>query len=238
MRRSRPSSSNKIRGTFNSVAVKAPGFGDRRKAMLGDIAILTGGQVISEEVGLKLENGHRSTCSAGPAVSSITKDDTTIIDGGGQRRRGEGPDRADQAGDRGHRLGLGPREAPGASRQARRRRCRRARSAPPPRSSSRRRSTASRTPSRRRVRRSRRASSPAAAPPSSAAVPAVEEGSRRSFAATRRPVRAIVAKALEEPLKWIAINAGLEGAVHGAAGRGRERRTSASTRSRASSRTS
>src|SRR5207237_3586159 len=47
---------NKIRGTFNSVAVKAPGFGDRRKAMLQDIAILTGGQVISEEVGLKLEN--------------------------------------------------------------------------------------------------------------------------------------------------------------------------------------
>ncbi len=47
---------NKIRGTFNAVAVKAPGFGDRRKAMLQDIAILTGGQVVSEEVGLKLEN--------------------------------------------------------------------------------------------------------------------------------------------------------------------------------------
>ena len=47
---------NKLRGTFTSVAVKAPGFGDRRKAMLADIAILTGGQVISEEVGLKLEN--------------------------------------------------------------------------------------------------------------------------------------------------------------------------------------
>jgi chaperonin GroEL len=56
---------NKIRGTFKSVAVKAPGFGDRRKAMLQDIAILTGGQVISEEVGLKLENAG-STCSARP----------------------------------------------------------------------------------------------------------------------------------------------------------------------------
>ena len=61
---------NKIRGTFKSVAVKAPGFGDRRKAMLGDIAILTGGQVISEEVGLKLETASSSTCSAGPARSS------------------------------------------------------------------------------------------------------------------------------------------------------------------------
>ncbi|GIU86300.1 MAG: hypothetical protein KatS3mg009_0815 [Acidimicrobiia bacterium] len=60
---------NKIRGTFKSVAVKAPGFGERRKAMLQDMAILTGGQVISEEVGLKLENV-TSTCSAGPARSS------------------------------------------------------------------------------------------------------------------------------------------------------------------------
>ena len=60
---------NKIRGTFKSVAVKAPGFGDRRKAMLQDIAILTGGQVISEEVGLKLETTG-STCSARPARSS------------------------------------------------------------------------------------------------------------------------------------------------------------------------
>ena len=56
---------NKIRGTFKSVAVKAPGFGDRRKAMLQDIAILTGGQVISEEVGLKLENATLD-CSAVP----------------------------------------------------------------------------------------------------------------------------------------------------------------------------
>ena len=61
---------NKIRGTFKSAAVKAPGFGDRRKAMLQDIAILTGGQVISEEVGLKLENAGVWTCSATPARSS------------------------------------------------------------------------------------------------------------------------------------------------------------------------
>jgi chaperonin GroEL len=73
---------NKIRGTFKSVAVKAPGFGDRRKAMLQDIAILTGGQVISEEVGLKLENtGVELLGSARKVV--ITKDETTIVEGGG-----------------------------------------------------------------------------------------------------------------------------------------------------------
>jgi chaperonin GroEL len=73
---------NKIRGTFKSVAVKAPGFGDRRKAMLGDIAILTGGQVVSEEVGLKLENADLSLL--GRARKFVTtKDETTIIEGAG-----------------------------------------------------------------------------------------------------------------------------------------------------------
>jgi chaperonin GroEL len=73
---------NKIRGTFKSVAVKAPGFGDRRKAMLGDIAILTGGQVISEEVGLKLENATLDLLGRARKVV-ITKDETTIVDGAG-----------------------------------------------------------------------------------------------------------------------------------------------------------
>ncbi|GAA4756614.1 chaperonin GroEL [Modestobacter marinus] len=73
---------NKIRGTFKSVAVKAPGFGDRRKAMLGDIAILTGGQVISEEVGLKLDTADLSLL--GRARKFVTtKDETTIIEGAG-----------------------------------------------------------------------------------------------------------------------------------------------------------
>jgi len=73
---------NKIRGTFKSVAVKAPGFGDRRKAMLADIAILTGGQVVSEEVGLKLENADLSLL--GRARKFVTtKDETTIIEGAG-----------------------------------------------------------------------------------------------------------------------------------------------------------
>ena len=73
---------NKIRGTFKSVAVKAPGFGDRRKAMLQDIAILTGGQVISEEVGLKLENVTLDLLGRAKRVL-ITKDETTIIEGVG-----------------------------------------------------------------------------------------------------------------------------------------------------------
>ncbi|MGV9250663.1 chaperonin GroEL [Streptomyces sp. NPDC003697] len=73
---------NKIRGTFKSVAVKAPGFGDRRKAMLGDIAILTGGEVISEEVGLKLENASLDLLGRARKVV-VTKDETTIIDGAG-----------------------------------------------------------------------------------------------------------------------------------------------------------
>jgi len=73
---------NKIRGTFKSVAVKAPGFGDRRKAMLQDIAILTGGQVISEEVGLKLENVTLDLLGTAKKIV-ITKDETTIIEGAG-----------------------------------------------------------------------------------------------------------------------------------------------------------
>ncbi|GAY09033.1 chaperonin GroEL [Pseudonocardia sp. N23] len=73
---------NKIRGTFKSVAVKAPGFGDRREAMLTDMAILTGGEVISEKVGLKLENADLSLLGSARKVV-VTKDETTIVDGSG-----------------------------------------------------------------------------------------------------------------------------------------------------------
>jgi chaperonin GroEL len=73
---------NKVRGTFKSVAVKAPGFGDRRKAMLQDIAILTGGQVISEEIGLKLESADISMLGRARKVV-VTKDETTIVEGSG-----------------------------------------------------------------------------------------------------------------------------------------------------------
>ena len=80
---------NKIRGTFASVAVKAPGFGERRKAMLQDMATLTGGQVIAEEVGLKLENTELELLGRARKVV-ITKDDTTIVDGGGNAEDVEG----------------------------------------------------------------------------------------------------------------------------------------------------
>ena len=80
---------NKIRGIFKSVAVKAPGFGDRRKAMLQDIAILTGGQVIAEEVGLKLENTEIAMLGRARKVV-ITKDETTIVEGAGDAEQIKG----------------------------------------------------------------------------------------------------------------------------------------------------
>ena len=80
---------NKIRGTFKSVAVKAPGFGDRRKAMLGDIAILTGGQVISEEVGLKLDSADLDLLGRARKVV-VTKDETTIVEASEDRAAIEG----------------------------------------------------------------------------------------------------------------------------------------------------
>jgi chaperonin GroEL len=75
---------NKIRGTFNAVAVKAPGFGDRRKAMLQDLAVLTGGQVVAEEVGLKLDTVGLEVLGTARRIV-VTKDDTTVIDGAGAK---------------------------------------------------------------------------------------------------------------------------------------------------------
>jgi chaperonin GroEL len=75
---------NKIRGTFNAVAVKAPGFGDRRKAMLGDMATLTGATVIAEEVGLKLDQAGLEVLGSARRVT-VTKDDTTLVDGAGKK---------------------------------------------------------------------------------------------------------------------------------------------------------
>jgi chaperonin GroEL len=80
---------NKLRGTLQCAAVKAPGFGDRRKAMLEDIAILTGGRVISEDLGLKLENITLNDLGTAKTVN-IDKDNTTIVDGGGNRKDLEG----------------------------------------------------------------------------------------------------------------------------------------------------
>ena len=75
---------NKLRGTLNVAAVKAPGFGDRRKAMLEDIAILTGGQVITEDLGIKLENVTVNDLGTAKRIV-VDKDTTTIIDGAGSK---------------------------------------------------------------------------------------------------------------------------------------------------------
>ena len=112
---------NKLRGTFTAVAVKAPGFGDRRKRMLEDIAILTGAEVITEELGLKLENTKLSQLGHARKVV-IDKDSTTIIDGAGDSEAIKARIKQLKSGDRGHRLRLRPREAPGAPREAGRRR--------------------------------------------------------------------------------------------------------------------
>ncbi len=90
---------NKLRGVFNALAVKAPGFGDRRKAMLQDIAVLTGGQVITEEMGRKLETVQIADLGRCDRVVS-TKEDTTIIGGAGEETADQGPHRPDQGRDR------------------------------------------------------------------------------------------------------------------------------------------
>ncbi len=115
---------NKLRGTFTAVAVKAPGFGDRRKRMLEDIAIVSGGEVITEEMGLKLENTKISqlgTRAQGRRRQGHDHDHRRWW----QVRRHQGPHQAAEVRDREHRLRLRPREAPGAAGQACRRRRRR-----------------------------------------------------------------------------------------------------------------
>ena len=155
---------NKLRGTFNAAAVKAPGFGDRRKRMLEDIAILTGGEVITEELGLKLENTQLNQLGSARRVV-ITKDNTVIVDGAGETERSRAgstrsaprsrpPTRTSTARSSRSASPSSPAASPSS------------RSAPRPRRSSRSASTASRTPSPRPGRPSKRASSPAVAWPS------------------------------------------------------------------------
>ena len=114
---------NKIRGLLNVVAVKAPGFGDRRKAMLADMAVLTGGQVVSEALGLQAGQHQPGR----PRPGAPDRGDQGHYDSHRRRRRSgrdPGPDPADPYRDREHRLRLGPREAAGAAGQAVRRRVR------------------------------------------------------------------------------------------------------------------
>ena len=113
---------NKLRGTLNACAVKAPGFGDRRKAMLEDIAILTGGKAIMEETGIKLEGVRLEDLGRAKRVT-IDKDNTTIVDGAGTAEGHRRPHQAAPRADRGDHLRLRSREAAGAAGEARRRRC-------------------------------------------------------------------------------------------------------------------
>ena len=112
---------NKLRGGLKVAAVKAPGFGDRRKAMLEDIAVLTAGQMISEDLGIKLENVTLDMLGRAKRVL-IEKDTTTIIDGSGDKAGIAARIQPDQGADRGNHLGLRQGEAAGAAGEARRRR--------------------------------------------------------------------------------------------------------------------
>ena len=202
---------NKIRGTFKSVAVKAPGFGERRKAMLQDIAILTGGQVITEEVGLKLENTTLDLLGRARKIV-VTKDETTIVEGAGSEDDIKGRisqikteiENTDSDYDReklqerlaklsGGVAVLKVGAATEVELKEKKHRIEDAVSAPP-------------------RPRSRRASSPAAAWPCCGRRPAVDRrrGQARGRRGHRRPHRG---PAVEEPLKQIAVNAGLEGGV-------------------------
>ena len=112
---------NKLRGTLQAAAVKAPGFGDRRKAMLEDIAILTGGRALTEDLGIKLENIKLEDLGKAKKVT-IDKDNTTIVEGSRRAERDRRPRQADPHAGRGDHVGLRPREAAGAPGEARRRR--------------------------------------------------------------------------------------------------------------------
>ena len=202
---------NKIRGTFSSVAVKAPGFGDRRKAMLGDIAVLTGAQVIDSDVGLKLESATLDLLGHTRRVV-VTKDETTVVDGAGDEAAVKGRIAQIRREDRRDRFGLGSRKTPRATCEARRRRCCRASWR-----GDRSRAQGKEAPHRRCALSATRA--------------AIEEGivagggtallrarvainkAAASLEGDEATGAQIVAKAVEEPLKWIATNAGLEGAV-------------------------
>ena len=112
---------NKLRGTLRVCAVKAPGFGDRRKAMLQDVAVLTNGQVISEEVGFKLENAVLTDLGRAKRIV-VDKDNTTIIDGAGETGQDPGPDQGDPVRGREVDVRLRQGEAAGAAGEARGRR--------------------------------------------------------------------------------------------------------------------
>ena len=227
---------NKIRGTFKSVAIKAPGFGERRKAMLQDMAILTGGQVISEEVGLKLENIGLELLGRARKVV-VTKDETTIVEGAGAKADVQGRinqiraeiDNTDSDYDREklqERLaklsgGVAIIKVGAATEVELKEKKHRIEDAV---------QTTKAAVEEGVVARWWRRAAPG---PGQGA-----RARRRRSRATRRPVPRIVARALEEPLKQIAVNAGLEGGVIVEKVREPQGRATASTPPPASTRTS
>src|SRR6204780_3947529 len=201
---------NKIRGTFTSVAVKAPGFGERRKEMLQDMAILTGAQVISEEIGLKLESATLDLLGSARRIV-VTKDATTLVDGGGSKsdvagrvaqikREIEDTDSdwdREKLQERLAKLAGGVAIVKGGA--------------------------ATEVELKEKKHRIEDALSATRAAVEEGVVPGGGTALVRSRAAVEKVAKSlegdeatgarIVAKALEEPLRWIAINAGLEGAV-------------------------
>jgi len=172
---------NRIRGLFQSVAVKAPGFGERRKAMLGDIAVLTGATIVSEEVGLKLENTTIDQLGRARRVV-VTKDDTTIVDGAGTEEEVKG------------RIAQIKREIEDTDSDWDREKL--------------------------QERLAKLSGGVAVVKVGAATEVELKEKKHRiedALSATRAAIEAtgarIVYRSLEEPLKWIAVNAGLEGAV-------------------------
>ena len=201
---------NKLRGGLKVAAVKAPGFGDRRKAMLEDIAILTGGQMISEDLGIKLENVTLDMLGRAKRVR-IEKENTTIIDGAGEKDDIKARIAQIKGADRGDHLRLRPREAAGASGQARRRRC-----GDPGRRRDRGRSQGEEGPRRRRPQRHPRGGRgrhrrPAAA--SRCCAPPRRSTASRAAMPTSRPASTSSARRSRRRSRQIAENAGVDGAV-------------------------
>ena len=199
---------NKLRGTLQAAAVKAPGFGDRRKAMLEDIATLTGGKAITEDLGLKLENIKMEDLGKAKKIT-IDKDNTTIVEGGGLDGRHRGPRQAAPRAGRRHHLGLRPREAAGAAGQARRRR----------RGHQGRRGHRDRDEGKEGPRRGRHARHQGGRRGRHRAgrrrgAPSRVEGPRDLKLGGDQQIGVnIVARAIEEPMRWIATNAGHEGSI-------------------------
>ncbi|MGH9300161.1 MAG: chaperonin GroEL, partial [Acidimicrobiales bacterium] len=201
---------NKIRGTFTSVAVKAPGFGDRRKAMLGDIATLAGGQVISEEVGLKLENTTLDLLGKARKVV-VDKDSTTIVEGAG--------DEADVKG----RIAQIKREIEDTDSDWDREKLQERLAKLSGGVAVVKVGAATEVELKEKKHRIEDALSATRAAIEEGIVPGGGVALLRTRSAVDKVVRklagdestgaGIVRKALEEPLKWIAVNAGLEGAV-------------------------